>query len=263
MRNVRGILCVAAILCIALPVAAEMTAQTSTSGHQPPNNNRQSTLLYDQTANWASSGSSTQDFEAAYDAYDAEGADDFVVTNADGWLVDGVGVIGSYSTGGGPLGSMHVTIFDDAGGAPGAAHCTYMSNGYTDDGAGNFFMALPAACFLPAGTYWVDAQGQVDYGTGGQYFWGLEGVQTGAEGVWRNPGNGFGNGCVVFTARSSCGYTIPDYSFQIWGENAQPGPTPTTPVTLQNPVPTMNRYGVIAMVVLLLGVAVLVISRRK
>ena len=39
-------------------------------------------------------------------------------------------------------------------------------------------------------------------------------------------------------------------------------PTPTISVVAQNPVPTMNRYGVIAMVVLLLGVAVLVLSRR-
>jgi hypothetical protein len=39
-------------------------------------------------------------------------------------------------------------------------------------------------------------------------------------------------------------------------------PTPTPSLVQQNPVPTMNRYGVIAMVVLLLGVAVLVLSRR-
>lgn len=39
-------------------------------------------------------------------------------------------------------------------------------------------------------------------------------------------------------------------------------PTPTPNTVPGNPVPTINRYGVIAMVVLLLGVAVLVLSRR-
>jgi hypothetical protein len=43
----------------------------------------------------------------------------------------------------------------------------------------------------------------------------------------------------------------------------QAPPTPTSNPDALNPIPTMNRFGIIAMAALLLGVAVLVISRRR
>ena len=132
--SVRGMLCVVAILALTLPAAAEMTKTGSVDVGDiaAP---RQSTL-YDQTANWGGGLSSTQDFEAAYDQYDAEGADDFEVTWADGWNVEQVAVVAGYWNGSGPATAVHVTIYDDAGGMPGAAVCSYPSNAFVDDGLG-------------------------------------------------------------------------------------------------------------------------------
>jgi hypothetical protein len=261
--SVRGMLCVVAIVALALPAAAEMTktGQVSVVNIAAPT---QSTL-YDQMANPSGNLSSTQDFESAYDTYDAEGADDFEVTWADGWNVEQVAVVAGYWSGTGPAAGVHVTIYDDAAGMPGSAVCTYPSNAYVDDGNSLFTMTFGTPCYLPMGTYWVNAQGQLDYSAGGQYGWGTETVQTGAEGVWRNPGGGFGNGCTAWTARSGCAYTDPDYSFRILGENAPPGDTPTPPPGGGGgePIPTMNAYGIFAMIALLFGIAVLVIIRRR
>ena len=41
------------------------------------------------------------------------------------------------------------------------------------------------------------------------------------------------------------------------------GPTPTPPPTGGEPIPTMNRYGIVIMVALLIGVAILVMWRRN
>lgn len=262
--SVRGMLCVVAILALTLPAAAEMT-KTATIDVGDLAAPRQSTL-YDQTANWDGGLSSTQDFvNPAYDAYDAEGADDFEVTWADGWNVEQVAVVAGYWSGSGPAESVHVTIYADAGGLPGAAVCTYPSNTYVDDGNNLFTMTFATPCYLPMGTYWVNAQGRTDYATAGQYGWGTEAAATGAEGVWRNPGDGFGNGCTTWTPRSGCGYDTLGYSFRILGENAPPGDTPTPPPGGGGgePIPTMNAYGIFAMVALLLGIAVLVIIRRR
>ena len=46
------------------------------------------TVLYDQTG-VAENGAPAQNFQSAYDPYDSVGADDFVVTDAEGWTVSG------------------------------------------------------------------------------------------------------------------------------------------------------------------------------
>ncbi len=262
--SVRGMLCVVAILALTLPAAAEMT-KTATVDVGDLAAPRQSTL-YDQTANPSGNLSSTQDFvDPAFDAYDAEGADDFEVTWADGWNVEQVAVVAGYWAGTGPAESVHVTIYADGGTEPGAVVCSYPNNTYVDDGGGIFTMTFATPCYLPMGTYWVNVQGRTEYATGGQYGWGTEAVQTGAEGVWRNPGDGFGSGNTTWTPRSVAGYAEPDYSFRILGEEAAPGDTPTPPPGGGGgePIPTMNAYGIFAMVALLLGIAVLVIIRRR
>lgn len=58
-------------------------------------------------------------------------------------------------------------------------------------------------------------------------------------------------------------FTLPSSLTIDYIAGAQP-PTPTAdPGAGGNPIPTMNRYGIIAMVVALFGIALLVISRRK
>jgi len=267
MRMMRGFLAVAAILFVVTAVSAEMTTTGQVAGSQAPNWPDQSTL-YDQTANATFNLSSCQDFEAAYDAYDAEGADDFVVTWADGWMVEQVGIIAGYWNGAGPANSIDVVFYDDAAGMPGStvAGCSFMNNGYTDDGSSNFLMDFSGTpCYLPAGTYWVGIQGNVDFATGGQFGWGLESVQTGAGGVWRNPLDGFGSGCTSWTPRGNCSTIAdPDYSFVILGENAVGAtPTPPPPSGALNPVPALSSYGIVAMVLMIVGIAVFLMWRRN
>src|SRR5512146_650480 len=52
-------------------------------------------LLYDQTASGTTNGYSSQDFEAAFDIYDNQIADDFTATGD--WNIDQIIVSGQYS----------------------------------------------------------------------------------------------------------------------------------------------------------------------
>ena len=78
-------------------------------------------VLYDQINNPAPTpgGVTSQDFEAAFDTFDSQAADDFVVP-APGWTVTDVDVAGVYANGAGPAASFHVYFYADAAGLPGA-----------------------------------------------------------------------------------------------------------------------------------------------
>ncbi len=179
-------------------------------------------ILYDQTNNASANGSPDQDFEAAFNAYDSEGADDFVVNDATGWLVDQVNTIGTTGTAGGA--TVDVTFYTNSAGGgdpdlPGSAVCTYTALTPVDT-AGSFTITLPTACTLCPGTYWVAIQTNQSFGAFGQHFWSNRTTQTGSEGTWRNPGNGFATGCTSFTPQTICGVgggTNPDYLFSIGG----------------------------------------------
>src|SRR5436190_12656461 len=67
--------------------------------------------LYDQTANPNGIGIVSQNFEATFDAYDAQGADDFTVPAGFKWKVTGVNAPGVYFNGSGPASSWHVMIY--------------------------------------------------------------------------------------------------------------------------------------------------------
>jgi hypothetical protein len=225
-------------------------------------------LLYDQTASPGSYILNVQDFEAYYDAYDCEGADDFAVSWVDGWIINQVVLPGNYfSSSSGPMAAMNLWFYTTGGSTPGSIQCNYPSNSYTDDGMGNFIVDISAApCFLPQGTYWVAAQARMDYDPFGQWGWQRQSVQTGAGAVWRNPGDGFGSGCTNWSPLAACGSVTgePDFSFQLYGQNAQPGPTPTPPPAVAGePIPAMSGYGIMIMIGLLVGVALLVMWRRS
>src|SRR5439155_24828468 len=94
----------------ARPASPPASPTTSSSSTGP----RASTaaVLYDQYNNTASLDVTSQNFEAAYDAYDDEAADDFVVPAGQSWQISRVDVDGEYNTG--PADSVNVRIYQDA-----------------------------------------------------------------------------------------------------------------------------------------------------
>jgi carboxypeptidase family protein/type IX secretion system substrate protein len=150
-------------------------------------------LLLDQISDPATEGGITaQDFEDGYDTYDAEGADEFAVP-ADGWTINQVMVLGSYSAAG-PCDLANVRFYADDGGMPGTLVHEHLAVAANPDVDGNLDITIPDS-YLGEGTYWVSVQGKQDFGTAGQWYWGKQEAPTiGEMFYWRNPGDGFASG---------------------------------------------------------------------
>ncbi len=73
-------------------------------------------VLYDQTNNAGANSITSQDFEAANDAFDNQAADDFVIPAGDGsWTINEVYVPGAYFNGTGPAPAVNVFFYQNAG----------------------------------------------------------------------------------------------------------------------------------------------------
>src|SRR5437867_2484179 len=72
-------------------------------------------VLYDQINNPAPTpgGVTSQDFEAANNAFDSEAADDFVVPGGQVWTINIVQVVGEYTTG--PAAGVNIVVYGDNG----------------------------------------------------------------------------------------------------------------------------------------------------
>jgi len=209
-------------------------------------------VLWDQTDNNSYYGYNDQDFEAAYDAYDNEGAADFTVTFPNGWDITQVNIAGFYSTTG-PASAVSVAIYPDSGGLPGAAPiCDYPSLGTFTDNSGSFSIPLPSSCSVGPGTYWVAHQASVDVLSAGQHFWFLRTSAVDADGAWRNPGNGFGSGCTDWVTLTACFDALfPDFLFQIVGQERA------------EPVPAINRVGLALLLAALMAGSFFILRRRS
>ena len=178
-----------------------------------PNNVRPngSTVLYDQTGTVVN-GAPSQNFESAFDAYDAQGADDFVVTDAAGWTLSAFNFVVS-ATADPSSATYDIEVYPDNGGLPGAsAVCSYpAATGVLTSGNTALSVALPTPCSLSQGTYWVEMVVNLDFGTGGQVFWSdYSPGGTGANSKWQNPGGGFGTSCSTWSDLATCvGSTSP------------------------------------------------------
>ncbi len=199
--------------------------QATPSGPNLPANT--AAILYDQTDNPFGNGAPDQDFEAAFDAYDAFIADDFVVPNGYMWSIDGVITVG---TTGGPANTVSVWFYPDNGGVPAAtAACTYTGLTTFTETNGSFTVNLPTPCDLTGGTYWMAFQTQQDFAASGQHFFSNRATVSGNEAVWQNPGGGFGTSCSTWApAGTVCGVgggnaTTPyDFLFALTGQSVVP-----------------------------------------
>ena len=200
------------------------SVQANASGIVPHN---PTGVLYDQTNNASGAGATDQNFEAAFNAYDNEGADDFVVPASTQWNIDGVVIVGTQSAAGAPT-SVNVAFYADNATFPAAtATCTY-SNVATFTGNTTINVTLPSVCSLGPGNYWLAFSVNQNFTPSGQYFWSNRTVASNNGSVWRNPGDGFGTGCVNWDRQTTCnvgGGVSPDFLFQISGV-AGPLPVP-------------------------------------
>jgi hypothetical protein len=179
-------------------------------------------VLYDQSTSIGTNATS-QNFEAAYDAYDNQAADDFVVTAGAGWNVTTVFAPGAYSATHGSPASMRVTFFADAAGVPGAPICDFPALAFTEAPVGTFTINIPGGCILTAGTKWVSVVANLNFGGGGgQWFWSTRTVLTGNPSKWQNPGGGFMTPCATWGTRTTClaGQTDPDMAYRLDGNIA-------------------------------------------
>src|SRR5262245_63274000 len=113
-------------------------------------------ILYSQLTNQSATDNTTsQNFEAAYDIYDTQAADDFVVTGS-GWNVTNVIAPGTYSVTHGSPASIHVAFYNDVAGLPsGAPICERLTATFVEGPVGTFNINVSPACTLPAGLKWV------------------------------------------------------------------------------------------------------------
>jgi hypothetical protein len=186
--------------------------------------------LFDQIDETSPQSINSQDFDPANDAFDAMTADDFVVPAGETWQIDSALLRGN-STGDGAASSVDVSVFADAGGAPGAEV-------FTGTAAATEYprMVLSfAGPTLPPGTYWFGASAVLAPGPSApfdQWYWAENSEPAGAPAMYRNPGNGFGTGCVAFTLKSSCvfgdtgAHVAPGQSFSLSGTRTLTGPDP-------------------------------------
>lgn len=211
-----------------------------------------STILYDQADNASGNGAPAQNFESAYDAYDSEGADDFVVP-AGGWTITSLNMVTTQTAGFVGTEPAAVTFYSDAGGAPSTtAVCSFPAATATVT-ATTTTVDLTGGCSLGAGTYWVAATVAQDFagGVGGQIFWSNRTVQSNSTGVWRNPNDGFGTGCTDWAATALCdsgtgpvGGGFPDFQFQLVGAVGGGGGG-DTPYAGATELPTLSQWSVL------------------
>jgi hypothetical protein len=217
--------------------------------------------IYDQITGYGAppNGAPAQDFEAAFEIYTNEAADDFVVDGM-GWIVTGLDICGTVTVG--PVGDVDIWIYaDDAGGPAATATCSYTAVTATATSGGNMELDF-ADCALNPGTYWAAIQVNQDFGVAGQYFWSNVTTAVGGTSQWRNPGDGFGTGCTDWDATTTCGVGggNPSFLFAVEGTPAQP-----TDVNLTSFDGGSNNSVIAAIIVGIfsLGVAALVTIRYR
>jgi hypothetical protein len=204
-------------------------------------------VLYDQTDSASGNGAPDQAFESDNSAYDCEGADDFEVTDALGWLVKKINTVGTEEVSPGGIQWVTVVFYPDNSGWPGTtAVATYVVAGASvTDNSGSLEIPIDPPLQLPAGHFWVVIQVRQDFVSYGQHFWSNRSVQSFNESVWRNPNGGFGIGCTDWGRQMACGVgggASPDFLFQIVGER------------IKQQVPTLTSWG------LVLGALLFVVS---
>lgn len=170
-------------------------------------------VLWDQTGSRFGARASA---DLVGEDFDSQGADDFVVPAGQEWSITSVFAPGSNgSTHPAPflVPGVHVFIYEDGGAEPGALITSYPSVPPTT-APDDLTIPLSPALVLGPGTYWISVQADLSsLALSDGWGWAFRQTATGATGVWRNPGGGFGGGSEDWTP-------LQDFEFDLRGTSA-------------------------------------------
>ena len=183
----------------------------------PPLPRAPQTVLYDQYNNVGEEVTVSSTF-TDFPTYNADLADDFVVPTGQTWNVQSIDADGVYFFGGGPAIDWNVFFYADNAGFPGAqvystTHQPVQQNGST------FTVNLPTPAVLNAGTYWVEIQANMTYGTHGEWGWSNRTITSYNAAAWQNPGGGLGGACRSWSRRGATCGTDPSEPDQVYRLN--------------------------------------------
>jgi hypothetical protein len=177
-----------------VPVVAGATHPASTSGltrvcHEQLDSDNPQAII-------------SQNFQSSFDAYDSQGADDFVLRRP--CRLRAVSATGTYFGGSGPLSSVNVTIYRARHGEPGRVVRQVLEAAYADSCGGNGCPTIAMKGRLGKGRYWLSVQGTMDFSAGGEWGWSTNNTVRGKAAMWQNPGDGFLTGCTTYGDLLTC-----------------------------------------------------------
>lgn len=155
----------------------------------------------------------------------SEGADDFVVTAAEGWRVSGFNFT-AYSHNGTFPSHVNLRVHaDDGSGHPGeeiVCLAPRVPAFVLDQPANQIGVWLDAPCVLDAGSYWVVwSFADVDIASPVLGLWGQTTVQHHQPAVWRNPGGQLSAACTAWSTFAQCpdqfDASARDFGFSVYG----------------------------------------------
>ena len=192
-------------------------------------------VLYDQYNNNGPNATLSATF-TDFPTSSADLADDFVVPGGQSWTVQSIDADGVYFNGPGPATNWNVFIYSDSSTLPGTQVYSTLNQPVTQVGT-TFTVNLTPAAVLAAGTYWIEIQANMTFGTQGEWGWTDRTVQSNNGAAFRNPGGAFGCG-TNWVRKPVCVPTTsgPDQVYRINGTIGGGG-TPT-PTATASPTPT-------------------------
>ena len=171
------------------PTVSSSAARVHSVGDLPMPNAPQ-VVLYDQYNNAGANATLSATF-TDFPTSSADLADDFVVPAGQTWNVQSIDADGVYFNGAGPATSWNVFIYANSGTLPGTQVFSATNQPVTQVGT-TFTVTLPVAAVLTAGTYWIEIQANMTFGTQGEWGWTDRTAQSNSPAAWQNPGGGFG-----------------------------------------------------------------------
>jgi hypothetical protein len=187
---------------VGLASAAPLAVSKNNHPHKNRLANRALSVLFDQNGTDSGIATVSQNFESSFDAFDAQGADDFTVSGTS--TVKEVDAPGAYFMGSGPATSENVTFFKDKNGHPGKIIAQF-NELVGADTQGSLTIDLGKGLKLKSGkTYWISVQANLPFAVSGEWGWENQTTTVGTPANWENPGDGFATGCTTWATENMC-----------------------------------------------------------